>query len=585
MKGRRLLRNIGLILIFVSVVSCTGKKSGTISIIATTDIHGVILPYDYVEGRELKGSLAGVSTYINELRKEGKEYILLDNGDNIQGQPAVYYYNFIDTASQHIMSQAFNYLKYDAGTVGNHDIETGHSVYDRLAKEYNFPLLAANAIRTSDGKPYFKPYTIIKKGGLKIAVFGLVTPYIPNWLPPQLYSGMEFRDMVQTAKDWMPEIIAQKPDLVIGLFHSGWDKEWLENKETRVKDENGSVAVAYEVPGFDIILNGHDHSLVNDKIVNSAGDTVLILDGGSRSEFMMRADVNLSGKGKNCKVSSRGTLVRLADVKGDPDFISAFSNQDKTIRGYVDKVIGKSSATISSRDSYFGPSAFTGLIHSLQKEISGADISFAAPLSFDVSIPEGPITVGDMFKLYRFENMLYTIKLSGEEIKKYLEYSYGLWFRTMKSQNDNMMLFRSGKDGALLLTGGKARFENPSYNFDSASGIEYIVDLSKNEGERITITKGPGGNPFDLAKIYTVAVNSYRGSGGGGHLTRGVGLNSEEIARRLVISTDKDLRYYIIKYIEKNPDLTPIVDMNWSVIPRNWVEKASVRDRSLLFSK
>jgi 2',3'-cyclic-nucleotide 2'-phosphodiesterase/3'-nucleotidase len=122
-----------------------------------------------------------------------------------------------------------NYMGYEAGTVGNHDIEAGHSVYDRLTKLYKFPLLAANAIDVKSGKPYFKPYTIIKKKGLKIAVFGMVTPAIPTWLPPELYSGIEFRDMLKTAKKWMPEIIALKPDLIVGLFHSGWNKSF--NKE------------------------------------------------------------------------------------------------------------------------------------------------------------------------------------------------------------------------------------------------------------------------------------------------------------------------------------------------------------------
>jgi len=98
-------------------------------------------------------------------------------------------------------------------------------VYDRLMNEYNFPLLGANAVDIKSGKPYFKPYTIIEKNKIRIAVLGLVTPAIPNWLPEELYSGIEFRDMVETAKKWMPEIMKQKPDLVVGLFHAGWNSE------------------------------------------------------------------------------------------------------------------------------------------------------------------------------------------------------------------------------------------------------------------------------------------------------------------------------------------------------------------------
>ena len=168
--------------------------------------------------KNLDASLASAFTYIKQVRKEKDVTILLDNGDNLQGQPEVYYYNFIDTVSPHFCAEVMNYMGYDAGTVGNHDVEAGHAVYDRLVKEYNFPLLAANAVDIKTGKPYFKPYHIIEKEGIKIAVFGLVTPAIPNWLPQELYSGIEFRDMVETAKIWMPVILNEKPDLVVGLI-------------------------------------------------------------------------------------------------------------------------------------------------------------------------------------------------------------------------------------------------------------------------------------------------------------------------------------------------------------------------------
>jgi len=277
------LLTIKLLLIML-LVSCSGTGNKSISILETTDVHGVILPYDYIEKEKLNASLASSFTYIRQIREKKDETILLDNGDNLQGQPEVYYYNFIDTVSPHFCAEVMNYMGYDAGTVGNHDVEAGHAVYDRLVKEYNFPLLAANAIDIKTGKPYFKPYHIIVKEGIKIAVFGLVTPAIPNWLPQKLYAGIEFKDMVETAKLWMPVILNEKPDLVVGLFHSGWDRSREEFQKSDPLNENSSAAVAYNVPGFDIIFNGHDHKLANEKFVNSAGDTVQILNGGSRSE-------------------------------------------------------------------------------------------------------------------------------------------------------------------------------------------------------------------------------------------------------------------------------------------------------------
>lgn len=575
------IRLLFLLLLF----SCTGNGKKSISILVTTDVHGIILPYDYIEKTKSDASLASVFTYVKLVRNKKDATILLDNGDNLQGQPEVYFYNFIDTLSPHINSEVMNYMGYEAGTIGNHDMEAGHAVYDRLVKAYNFPLLAANAVDVKTGKPYFKPYYIIEKDGIKIAVFGLVTPAIPNWLPQELYSGIEFRDMVETAKIWMPVILNEKPDLVVGLFHSGWDKARDGGQTSDPLNENGSAAVVFNVPGFDIIFNGHDHRVANEKFVNSAGDTVLILDGGSRAEKIEQADITFASrnnKGKKLKVIS-GQIINVADFKPDPEFITKFNPQHKVIDEYVNRVIGNSAATVSSRDAYFGPSAFVDLIHSIQLEITGADISFAAPLSFDVQISEGPITVGDMFKLYRFENFLYTMSLSGEEIRKYLEFSYSEWFNTMKGPDDILLKLRLGKDRKPVITDGKAWLKNQPYNFDSAAGINYTVDVSKPEGSRILISSFTDGRPFDRSKMYKVAVNSYRGNGGGGHFTEGAGINKNELRSRLLSSTDRDLRYYILKSIEEKKMVNPEPFKNWKIIPEKWIQAAIPSEYSLLF--
>jgi 2',3'-cyclic-nucleotide 2'-phosphodiesterase / 3'-nucleotidase len=584
------ISNISLIfkfLIFLLLVSCSGTGKKSISIIETTDVHGVILPYDFIEKEKMDFSMASSFNYIKQIRKAKDITLLLDNGDNLQGQPEVYYYNFIDSVQPHFVAEVMNYMGYDAGTIGNHDIETGHAVYDRLVKAYNFPLLAANAIDIKTAKPYFKPYQIIEKEGIKIAVLGLVTPAIPNWLPKELYSGIEFKDMVETARKWMPVILNEKPDLVVGLFHSGWDRTGGKLQNTDNLNENGSATVAYNVPGFDIIFNGHDHKLANEKFVNSVGDTILILNGGSRSEKLAEADIILtSGKIKGKRhMKIAGKIINVADFKPDPEFITKFMPQYKTIDEYVNRVIGNSSATITSRDSYFGSSAFVDMIQTIQLKITGADISFAAPLSFDVKINKGPITVGDMFKLYRFENLLYTMSLSGEEIQKYLEYSYSEWLNTMKGPDDLLLKLRTGKDGRPTLTNDKAWFKNQSYNFDSAAGINYTVDVSKPEGARITIKGFTDGRLFEKNKMYRVAVNSYRGNGGGGHFTEGAGIPKDELRKRLVSSTDRDLRYYILKSIEANKSINPVPLNNWKIIPEKWVKTAMSSEYTQLFGR
>ena len=584
----RFYGRLHFILIFlIAFTSCTitGKKH--LVFLETTDIHGVIMPYDYIEKKKLDASLASTCTYVKLLRKNKENVILLDNGDNLQGQPAVYYYNFIDTVSPHLLSEALNYMGYDAGTVGNHDIETGHSVYDRLSKEYKFPLLAANAVDISTGEPYFKPYYIINKNGLKIAVLGLVTTTINNTLPKELYSGIEFRDMYESAKLWVPIMKQEKPDLIIGLFHTGWDNPQHDSERSGDNNEEGAYKIAFNIPDFDIIFTGHDHRIANEKIVNVEGDTVLILNGGSRSMNIARADISIERDKKTHKFKkiAGGEIIKVSDYKPDNEFVEKFKSNHETISEYVDEVIGHSSRTVSSRDSYFGSSGFVDMIHSLQLEITGADISFAAPLSFDVEISKGPVTVSDLFKLYRFENMLYTMNMKGSEVLKYLEYSYAGWFNTMKGPDDMLLKFRTDKNGKIALTDGKAWLKNQAYNFDSAAGIDYTVDVSKPEGSRISIKGMSDGRPFDMQMNYKVAVNSYRGNGGGGHFYEGVGIDKNELMSRVIRSTDKDLRYYMIESIKKSKDIDPMPLNNWKLIPDNLVNRAVKRDYILLFGE
>jgi len=582
MKYRSIKNCLPLLALIVLFVSCTGHKDLNLSILETTDIHGFILPRDFIEKEPLDASLAHAASCIREERNDKDAVFLLDDGDNLQGQPAVYYYNFIDTISPHFMSEVFNWLEYDAVTAGNHDIETGHSVYDRLVKEYKFPLLAANAIDRESGKPYFQPYVILEKMGIRVAVLGLITPAIPTWLPEELYSGMEFRDMVETAGLWMPEIMKQDPDLVVGLFHSGWNRE---NREDGAFDENGSSAVAFNVPGFDIIFSGHDHRTANEKFVNKTGDTLLILNGGSRAENIACADIIISSKrikGKRQKTIS-GRIIKTSGYKPDAEFVSRFSTTGSVINDYVNKIIGYSALEISSRDAYFGSSAFVDMIHAIQLEITGADISFAAPLSFDVKINKGPVTVGDMFKLYRYENMLYTMRMTGDEIRKYLEYSYSEWLSTMKGPGDFLLKYRLGKDGKPIMTDGRIWLRNQSYNFDSAVGIDYLVDASRAEGKKLIIRKFSDGRPFEKYGLYNVALNSYRGNGGGGHLTEGAGIEQDDLRSRMVSSTDRDLRYYILKSIESEGTISPKPFQNWKIVPEDWIENAIPREKLLLF--
>lgn len=185
-------------------------KELTLKIAVTSDVHGNYFPYNFITRSPGDGSLARVATRVNELRDSlGRDrVILLDNGDILQGQPTAYYYNFIKTDAPHLTARMLKWLDYDAETIGNHDVETGHAVYDRYRKDLgSLPLLGANVIDRTTGKPYLQPYTVLDKDGIRIAVLGLLTPAIPAWLPETLWDGLEFEDMVESAGKWVPYIM------------------------------------------------------------------------------------------------------------------------------------------------------------------------------------------------------------------------------------------------------------------------------------------------------------------------------------------------------------------------------------------
>jgi len=233
----------------------------------------------------------------------------------------------------------------------------------------------------------------------------------------------------------------------------------------------------------------------------------------------------------------------------------------------------------------FGPSEFVDLIHKIQLDITDADISFTSPLTFNTTIDEGWIYIKDFFKIYHYENYLYTMALSGQEIKGYLEYSYGNWMNEMKDENDHLIRFAKDENGEIKFS---SRYNTPEteerfYNYSSAAGINYTIDVSKPAGDRISINSMSNGSVFHPDSTYSVAINSYRGSGGGGHLTRGAGIPKEELPNRIIASTEKDFHYYMTSWIEEKKTINPEIISTWRVLPESWWKKGREKDYKLLF--
>lgn len=591
---KKIIAALSMVMLTISATSMAQPKTVTLKFIETSDVHGCFFPYNFTTGKEMRGSMARVSTYVKELRKEyGDNLILLDNGDILQGQPISYFYNYVNTDEENIAASVINYMKYDAVTIGNHDIETGHSVYDKWIKEVKCPVIAANIVcfdtlkqqaipytsseSNNTRRCYTQPYTILEREGIRIAIVGMLTPAIPSWLKEELWQGLRFEDIAKSAKqaaNYLKD--KEKADIIIGLFHSGWDG----GIKTEEYTEDATKQVATELSGFDIIFFGHDHKEHNSIETNAKGGRVVCLNPANNAMNVAEATITIT-KNKNY-ISSKAIKSSITDVSKmavDSMMTTFFMPQTDAVKAFTSKKIGTLSNTIRTRDAFFGSSAFCDFIQNMQLSITGADISLNAPLALDDSIAAGDVTVGDMFNLYKYENQLYVMLLTGKEIRNHLEMSYDLWTNMMVSADDHLLLLNEEAQDEHE----RARFKNFLFNFDSATGIDYEVDVTQPIGKKVRILRMSDGTPFDENKQYKVAVNSYRGNGGGELLTKGAGIPRDSLAKRIIWKSNRDQRYYLMKEIERLGTIAPKANNNWRFVPEKWTIPAAERDRKLLF--
>lgn len=566
-----------LLLVLLSGCSVERVKDGqyAFEIYATNDLHGRFFDSLYTDTTIHPYSLSSVSTTIKEARMRvgDSAVILLDVGDQLQGDNSVFYYNYIDTNAEHIFCKVANYLKYDAVVVGNHDIEAGHPVYDKIDKELNAPYLAANAIKVNTGNSYFEPYAIINRCGVKIAVIGMTNPNIKKWLSPDLWSGITFEEIMPLMEKVVADIRKkERPHLIIAAIHAGLGDEEI------YQIENPAKFVAKHVKGLDIVFAAHDHKTIAEYIVQGK-DSVLILEGGSRASSLSLAQVKLEIKdGKVVSKSLIPVNLSMDGILPDREFMKIFHQEFLSIKHFTTSIVGRLEYPVTSRDAYFGPSNYIDMIHTLQLESSGADISFAAPLSFDVTVEAGNLNYQDLLNLYPFENQLYVIEMTGREIKDYLEFSYSKWINKMSSKDDNLIQFDvRGKDK-------RYKLKNMNFNFDSAAGLIYEVDVRKGDGERVRIISLANGAPFELNARYKVALSSYRANGGGDLLEKGAKIPYEQLEGR-VLSRLPDIRELLYKKLKESGSIDAKKLNQWKFVPQEYIKEAAVRDYNLLFKE
>ncbi len=566
------------ILLFIAALalafSCTPQER-VLHIVTTGDVHGSWFDEPYVEGQSNKTSLMSVHAWVDSLRDAvgEKNVLLLDAGDCLQGDNAPYYYNYVQTEGEHPFVQLISYMKYDAVAVGNHDIETGHPVYDKIAAQlaaHGIPFLGANAVRTSDGEPYFPAYKVFRRGGFKVAVLGLTNPNMKAWLSEPVWSGIDFKSLIPCAQEWVDRIRAkERPDVMVVLTHSGvgeGDGKMLESQ---------GLDLLQTLQGVDLLVCSHDHRpAVADK------DGLWLIDGGARAGNVGHAVVRQS-KGQAREMQAE--FVRMDKNKVDAQMKEHFRPVFEEVRDFTLQPVGHLAMELRTRDAYRGMCDYVNLIHTVQLGVPDVQLSFAAPLTFDGTVKPGEVVFNDMFTIYPYENQLYVVKLRGAEIRDYLEFSYSRWIQTPGRHVLKIVDDPDPRTGA-----DRWSFEGRTYNFDSAAGLIYTVDVTRPAGSRVQIKSLADGTPFDPEAWYRVAMTSYRASGGGDHLIAGAGIPKDEIEERIV-ARHPEIRELVYQYFKEHGtiDSALLGDRSligeWHFVPEKIVDQMIQEDMQLIF--
>ena len=561
-----------LLLPLLLAASCAQRPSATLTVISTGDVHGSYFDQPYVQGGRTKTSLMSVKHFVDSVRvADGAENVLLiDAGDILQGDNAAYYFNYVAADKPHIFPQVASYMGYDVCVLGNHDIETGHPVYDRVSKELarqGIKWLAGNAVKP-DGKSYFPTYVILKKAGMKVAVLGFDNANIRAWLSEELWSGMDFVSLVPFVQQCVDRVKQREnPDKLIVAVHSGTgdgDGSQLENQGLDLYDS---------LVGVDLVIGAHDHAPY--AVCDSAKAYV---NGGSRAGNVGFVKMDEGG------ILYCGT-VRMDKSAVDTVMREHFRPQFDSVAAFTNRKVGELAMPLLTRDAYTGMCDYINLVHTVQISVPEASISFAAPLTFNGRVKSGELIYNDMFTIYPFENQLFVVRMKGSEIVSYLEYSYDRW---IQKPGEHLLRIEQRNDPR---TGTQQwSFVGRSYNFDSAAGLVYDVDVTEECGSRIRVRSLADGSPFDPEAWYNVAMTSYRANGGGGIMPQGAGIGSELLESRMV-ARYPEIREMIYRYISGNPVITPEmvsdkkVTGEWKFVPESLVSSMMAADMALLFPR
>ncbi|MCR4854845.1 MAG: bifunctional metallophosphatase/5'-nucleotidase [Erysipelotrichaceae bacterium] len=459
-----------------------------IRILLSTDVHAYIYPYSYATGENKDHGYAKLAHTIRRFRDENT--IVIDNGDNLEGSPFAYFHFEKRRDQKNPFTKAMNMVGYDFFNLGNHDFNHGAGILMDHINGLQMPCISANILY--QGKPLSKSYHLIRKADRTIAIFGVVTQYIPNWEKPENIEGFEFQDAFETAKEIVAKIREEEnADYIVGIYHGGFEKDPDSGIETEAQTkENEAYRMCTEIEGLDILFTGHQHR----EMTGILNDTVYLQSAHEARQLSCVLIDTETGK-------IEPSLINVDDV-ADQDFLDTFREEEDACQQWLDTPLGSSNVDLSVPDEFDARLHKGQVITFMNKacmDASGADISATALFLFAKGFNR-QITMRDLVSTYVFPNTLVLKKVNGKIIREYLERCAQFW---------------DIEDGKIIVE-KSCDFPTPQYhNYDMLDGVEYTIKVSDPVGERI-IELTRNGIPVKDDDEFTLCINNYRAAGGSG---------------------------------------------------------------------
>ena len=511
------------------------EESKTVTILQTSDLHGMVNPYDYASNKVSKTSLAHAATIIKAERSKDPNLLLLDTGDTTQ---ANYIQEFLNENPNPIIG-ALNYLDYDAWTLGNHEFNFGFSYVTKEISEFEGVTLAGN-IYKADGSRWIDAYHIFDVDGVKVAVFGIDAPHVPQWekTDPTHYDNMSFTSPMEETGKILKELDG-KADVVIGSIHYGLEGEYGTEGVRALAETYGDR--------IDALLIGHAHAVVDETIGG-----IPVLEPGSNGQYVSKVTITLTGSGSGWTVDKSATTGELLDcsaVTPDADFLAEFKSLHEKSLAMASREVGQVGKTFLDPvellpgipNAIIQDNPVIDLINKVQMEQTGADVSLAALFDSSSNLEAGPFLHRDSVKIYKYDNTLFAVKVTGKQLKAIMERQAGGFFNQYQS-GDVTVSF------------------NPNirmYNYDEFAGVNYEIDISKPEGQRIQNVTYQG-KPLSDTQTLVLALNNYRY---GGLVSAGL-LNESD-----VVYEGGAVRDMITDYVASlQGPLMPECDNNWKIV-------------------